>query len=84
MYWRYRDEIFVSNLRVFNKMQFQDVAKKGLQYGDEDVKQEKKDMDKFKEDYKPLVDFFVESTKEAIKDGRSHHPFIYRFRLNNH
>jgi hypothetical protein len=50
-------------------MQFQDVAKKGLQYGDEDMEQEKKDMDKFKEDYKPLVDFFVKSTKEAIKDG---------------
>lgn len=62
------DEIFVSNLRVFGGMLFQDVAKKGLQYGDEDIEQEKKDMDKFKEDYKPLVDFFVKSTKEAIKD----------------
>lgn len=62
------DEIFVSNLRVFSGMQFQDVAKKGLQYGDEDREQEKKDMDKFKEGYKPLVDFFVKSTKEAIKD----------------
>jgi len=50
-------------------MRFQDVAKKGLQYGDENVEQEKKDMDKFKEEYKPLVDFFVKSTKEAIKDG---------------
>jgi hypothetical protein len=50
-------------------MRFQDVAKKGLQYGDEDLEKEKKELEKFKEDYKPLVDFFVKSTKEAIKDG---------------
>ena len=52
-------------------MQFQDVAKKGLKYGDEDVVQEKKDMDQFKEVYKPLIDFFVKSTNEAVKDGES-------------
>ncbi|PVG03593.1 heat shock protein Hsp90, partial [Serendipita vermifera] len=68
------DEIFVSNLRVYGGMRFQDVAKKGLQYGDEDIEKEKKELEKFKEDYKPLVDFFVKSTKEAIKDGRS--PFF--------
>ncbi|KAG8828530.1 hypothetical protein FRC19_003869 [Serendipita sp. 401] len=62
------DEILVSNLRVFGNMRFQDAAKKGLQYGDEDVEKEKKDLEKFKEDYKPLVDFFVKSTKEAVKD----------------
>jgi hypothetical protein len=55
-------------------MQFQDVAKKGLKYGDEDVQQEKKDMEKFKEDYKPLIDFFVKSTKEAVKDGKFLYP----------
>jgi heat shock protein 90kDa beta len=52
-------------------MPFQDVAKKGLKYGDEDLQQEKKDMEKFKEDYKPLIDFFVKSTNEAVKDGQS-------------
>ena len=63
------DEIFVSNLRVWGNMRFQDVAKKGLQYGDEDIEKEKKELEKFKEDYKPLVDFFVKTTKEHIKDG---------------
>lgn len=52
-------------------MRFQDVAKKGLEYGDEDKEKEKKEMEKFKEEYKPLVSFFVNSTKEAIKDGAS-------------
>lgn len=51
-------------------MRFQDVAKKGLQYGDEDVEKEKEEMEKFKEEYKPLVDFFVKTTNEYIKDGK--------------
>ncbi|CCA70224.1 related to HSP82-Heat shock protein [Serendipita indica DSM 11827] len=61
------DEIFVSNLRVWGNMRFQDVAKKGLQYGDEDVEKEKKELEKFKEDYKPLVNFFVKSTKDISR-----------------
>lgn len=51
-------------------MRFQDVAKKRLQYGDEDVEKEKEEMEKFKTEYKPLVDFFVKTTNEHIKDGK--------------
>lgn len=66
----YRDEVFVGNTRVMGGMRFQDVAKKGLQYGDEDLEKEKAEMEKFKEEYKPLVDFFVKTTNEYIKDGQ--------------
>jgi heat shock protein 90kDa beta len=52
-------------------MKFQDVTKKGLRYGDEDVEAEAAALAKFKEEYKPLVEFFVKSTKEAVKDGTS-------------
>lgn len=61
----------VSHVRVWGDMRFQDVAKKGLQYGDEDIEAEKAALAQWKEEYKPLVDFFVKSTKEAIKDGTS-------------
>jgi heat shock protein 90kDa beta len=52
-------------------MKFQDVTKKGLRYGDEDKEAEAAALEKFKEEYKPLVEFFVNSTKEAVKDGMS-------------
>jgi heat shock protein 90kDa beta len=58
-------------------MKFQDVAKKGLRYGDEDVEAEKAELEKFKEEYKPLVDFFVKSTNGAVKDGMSTFFFYY-------
>lgn len=53
-----------------SNMRFQDAAKKGLQYGDEDPEKEKEEMEKFKQEYKPLVDFFVKTTNDYIKDGQ--------------
>ena len=50
-----RDEIFVTTVRVWKDLSFQDVAKKG--YGDEDPEAEKKQMEEYTEQYRPLLDF---------------------------
>jgi heat shock protein beta len=42
-----RDEIFVTTVRVWKNLSFQDVAKKGLKYGDENPETEKKQLEEF-------------------------------------
>jgi len=52
-----RDEIFVTTVRVWKDLSFQDVAKKGLKYGGSDPEAEKKQMEEYTEQYRPLLDF---------------------------
>ena len=61
-----RDEIFVTTVRVWKNLSFQDVAKKG--YGDEDPEAEKKQMEEYTESYRPLLDFFTKKTNDLIKE----------------
>ena len=63
-----RDEIFVTTVRVWKNLSFQDVAKKGLKYGDEDPEAEKKQMEEYTEQYRPLLDFFTKKTNDLVKE----------------
>lgn len=64
----HRDEIFFTTVRMWKNLSFQDVAKKGLKYGDEDPKVEMKQMEEYAEQYKPLVEFFTKKTKDLVKE----------------
>ena len=63
-----RDEIFVTTVRAWKNLQFQDVAKKGLKYGDENPEAERKQMEEYAEQYKPLLEFFSKKTKDLVKE----------------
>ncbi|CCL99418.1 uncharacterized protein FIBRA_01436 [Fibroporia radiculosa] len=64
------DEIFVQNLRMHKRVPFQDVAKAGLRFGDEDVspEEEKEEEKALTEQYKPLLDWLKEEVKEVVRD----------------
>lgn len=53
-------------------MSFQDVAKKGLQFGDEseDAEAEKELEKELGERFKPLIDWLKEETKHIVRDGK--------------
>jgi len=67
------DELLVGGVKEWDSMKFQDVAKKGLVFGDEDDK-EKEEEEKFKEQFKPLTDYFKQllsdSVNEVVISGR--------------
>lgn len=64
------DEIFVQNLRLWKKVQFQDVAKAGLRFGDEEMspEEEKEEQKTLTEQFKPLLDWLKEEAKDVIRD----------------
>ena len=62
-----RDEIFVTTVRVWN-LSFQDVAKKGLKYGGKDPEAERKQMEEYTEQYRPLLDWFAKKTNDLFKE----------------
>lgn len=63
------DEILVQNIRQWKKVPFQDVAKAGLKFGDEDAdtseEEEQKALD---ERYKPLLDWLKEQSVGLVRD----------------
>ncbi|KIL70077.1 hypothetical protein M378DRAFT_183671 [Amanita muscaria Koide BX008] len=63
------DEILVQNIRHWKKVPFQDVAKAGLKFGDEDAdtteEEEQKALD---ERYKPLLDWLKEQSVGLVRD----------------
>lgn len=63
-----RDEILVTTLRAWKNLSFQDVAKKGLKYGDENPETEKQQLEMFTKQYEPLVDFFTKKTQDLVKE----------------
>lgn len=63
-----RDEIFVTTVRVWKSLSFQDVAKKGLKYGDENPETEKEQLETFTKQYEPLIEFFTKKTKDIVKE----------------
>jgi len=64
------DEIFVQNLRLWKKVPFQDVAKAGLRFGDEDMspEEEKEEQKALTEQFKPLLDWLKEEAKDVVRD----------------
>ncbi|KAH9918203.1 heat shock protein Hsp90 [Epithele typhae] len=52
------DEVFITNVRRWKKIGFQDVAKAGLKFGDENIDEEEKaEREMFTEKYKPLIEW---------------------------
>ncbi|QRV72841.1 heat shock protein HSP90 family protein [Ceratobasidium sp. AG-Ba] len=62
------DEILMSHLRNWKGMQFQDAAKKGLKFGDEDPETEKAEQEKLQETYKPLLEYLKAESKDSVLD----------------
>ncbi|KAI0092064.1 Hsp90 protein-domain-containing protein [Irpex rosettiformis] len=64
------DEVFVQNVGRWKKLPFQDVAKAGLKFGDEelDPKEEKERQNQLNEEFKPLLDFLKKETAGVIRD----------------
>ncbi|KDQ64486.1 hypothetical protein JAAARDRAFT_117992 [Jaapia argillacea MUCL 33604] len=64
------DEILIQNLRMWKSFSFQDVAKAGLQFGDEalDPEEEKKEQAALQERFKPLLDYLKGEAKEIVRD----------------
>ncbi|KAF7355281.1 Heat shock protein [Mycena sanguinolenta] len=63
------DEILVQNLRHYKNVAFQDVAKAGLKFGDEDVEEEEKaEKEAATERYQPLLKYLKEFSKDIVRD----------------
>ncbi|KAH8830866.1 Hsp90 protein-domain-containing protein [Flagelloscypha sp. PMI_526] len=64
------DEIFVQNVKSWKKVRFQDIAKAGLKFGDEegDEAEEKKQMDEWKKEYEPLISYLKIEANNAVRD----------------
>ncbi|KAH8105965.1 heat shock protein Hsp90 [Cristinia sonorae] len=64
------DEVFVQNLRRWKKVPFQDVAKAGLKFGDEetDPEEEKALQRQLTEEYKPLLDWLRKESTDIVRD----------------
>ncbi|CDO71337.1 hypothetical protein BN946_scf184908.g95 [Trametes cinnabarina] len=66
------DEVFITNIRRWKKIPFQDVAKAGLKFGDEDLspEEEKEEQALLTEKYKPLIEWLRKEVrvKGAARD----------------
>ncbi|KII94772.1 hypothetical protein PLICRDRAFT_99110 [Plicaturopsis crispa FD-325 SS-3] len=64
------DEILVQNIRRYKNIPFQDVAKVGLKFGDEDAaaEEEKKEQIALSYKFRPLLDWLKEEAKDSVRD----------------
>ncbi|KAG6854796.1 hypothetical protein C0991_001223 [Blastosporella zonata] len=64
------DEILFGNLRKWKNLPFQDVAKAGLRFGDEDDadEDEKEEQTRLTEKFKPLLEWLKVEAKDAVRD----------------
>uniref|UniRef100_A0A0W0FJM2 Putative heat shock protein Hsp90 n=1 Tax=Moniliophthora roreri TaxID=221103 RepID=A0A0W0FJM2_MONRR len=64
------DEIFVQNVRQWKNVPFQDVAKVGLKFGDEDQEgeEEKEQQKQYEEKFKPLLDYLRKKCFMVARD----------------
>jgi len=63
-----RDKNFVTTIRVWKDLSFQDVAKKDFKYGDEGPEAEKKQVEGYTEQYRLLLDLFAKKTNDLFKE----------------
>ncbi|KAG9044265.1 hypothetical protein FS837_008435 [Tulasnella sp. UAMH 9824] len=62
------DEMLFQALKTWKEYRIQDVAKDGLQFGDEEEAEEKKFIEEKTEEYKPLITFLKDLTKDVVTD----------------
>jgi len=64
------DEILIGHLRQWKGLQFQDVSKKGLVFGDEEssAEEEKAEFEAFNEKFKPLIEYIKVQALDLVKD----------------
>lgn len=64
------DEILVGNLREWKGVSFQDVAKAGLKFGDEDLEPEEEieQQKELEEKFKPLIEWLKNESNDAVRD----------------
>ncbi|RXW25137.1 hypothetical protein EST38_g706 [Candolleomyces aberdarensis] len=62
------DEILFGTLRMYKNLPFQDVAKAGLKFGDEDPEEEKAEKEALEEKFKPLLTWLKEEAKDVVRD----------------
>ncbi|KAF8076368.1 heat shock protein Hsp90 [Lyophyllum atratum] len=64
------DEILFGNLRKWKNVPFQDVAKAGLKFGDEDQdpEEEKEEQKRLTEKFKPVLDWLKVEAKDIVRD----------------
>ncbi|KAJ3852200.1 Hsp90 protein-domain-containing protein [Lentinula lateritia] len=62
------DEIFVQNIRRWKNVPFQDIAKVGLKFGDEDEEEEKEQQKEAAQKYKPLMEYLQKQGRGVVRD----------------
>ncbi|KAF4619633.1 hypothetical protein D9613_005093 [Agrocybe pediades] len=64
------DEILIGHLREWKGIPFQDVAKAGLKFGDEDLdpEEEKEEKKELEEKFQPLVSYLKERIGDTVRD----------------
>ncbi|KAJ7129695.1 Hsp90 protein-domain-containing protein [Mycena epipterygia] len=63
------DEILVQNLRHYKNIPFQDVAKAGLKFGDEELEaQEKAEKKELEEKFQPLLKYLKTHSQDVVRD----------------
>ncbi|KAK0468346.1 Hsp90 protein-domain-containing protein, partial [Desarmillaria tabescens] len=64
------DEILVQNIRRWKNIPFQDVAKVGLKFGDEDLDAEeaKENQEALAEKFRPLLDYLKKEAEGVVRD----------------
>jgi heat shock protein beta len=57
-------------IQLYRGLQFQDTAKKGLKFGDEDSNEaEKQEEEEHKVEFAPLISYLKNQTEEFVRDG---------------
>ncbi|KAH7929430.1 HSP90-domain-containing protein [Leucogyrophana mollusca] len=62
------DEILLQTLRNWKGVPFQDVAKAGLQFGDEEIDGGKEALEELKEEYAPLLEWLKAQAGDVVRD----------------
>ena len=62
------DKNFVTTVRVWKDLSFQDIAKKGLKYGDEGQEAEMTQVEGYTEQHRLLLDWFAKRTNDLVKE----------------
>ncbi|TFK28756.1 HSP90-domain-containing protein [Coprinopsis marcescibilis] len=62
------DEMLFGSIREWKKIPFQDVAKAGLKFGDEDPEEEARREAELNEKFQPLINFLKARSEDIVKD----------------
>jgi len=62
------DEMFVEKLKTYRELDFQDVAKKGIRFGDEDEEADKKETAELEEEFNTLTEWMKPILEEWVNN----------------